>query len=310
MKLNSDNLNINLRHIRALQAVADEGSFNAAAMKLGVVPSALSDLIRQLEASIGSALFDRSSRPPIMTPLARAFLDEVEPLLVGMDKAITRMRQTAGLELGSISIGASPSAITELLAPELAAFLADRPMVRCLLHDDVAETLAQMVAAGQLDMAVAGRAFHSPDLRQSEIMRDEFGLACRSDDKLAKRGVRLEDLRHRVLIGLTANSGSHQLLKRSKVPQELLATRINAHSTVAQLCMIRAGMGIALLPRNAVNLFNDPALRFVHIKDLRLSRRVYLLEPAKRPLSALADAFSRQLKSHIGLQSGASEEAP
>ncbi|MVA12146.1 hypothetical protein GOZ78_19195 [Agrobacterium vitis] len=91
-----------------------------------------------------------------------------------------------------------------------------------------------------------------------------------------KRDVRLEHLRYRVLIGLTASSGSHQLLKRSKVPQVLLAPRIKAHSTVAQLCMIRAAMGITLLPRNAVNLFNDPTLRFVHVRDLHLTRRLYL----------------------------------
>lgn len=301
MKLNSDNLNINLRHIRALQAVADEGSFSAAAMHLGIVPSALSELIRQLEATIGAALFDRRTRPPAMTPLAQAFLEEATPLLLGMDQAITHMRQVAGLELGSLSIGASPSAISELLAPELASFLADRPQVHCLLYDDVAETLAQMVIAGELDMAIAGRALHSPDLHQCEIMRDEFGLACRSDDNLTELPVHLRDLRNRILIGLAANTGTHRLLSQSDVPQELLDTKINAHSTVAQLCMIRAGMGIALLPRNAVNLFNDPAIRFVPIVDLQLWRRLYLLEPARRPLSALADAFAKQLKSQIGL---------
>ncbi len=50
MKINADNLNINLRHIRALHSIAQLGTFSAAAASLGIVPSALSEVIRQLEA--------------------------------------------------------------------------------------------------------------------------------------------------------------------------------------------------------------------------------------------------------------------
>lgn len=299
MKMNADNLNINLRHLRAFHAIAQEGSFSAAAARLGIVPSALSALIRHLEESIGAALFDRSIRPAAMTPLAHAFLDDTAPLLEGMDRAVTRLRQNAGLETGSLAIGASPSAISELLAPLLADFLADKPQVRCLLHDDIAENLAGMVADGQLDMAIAGRALYSPDLRQSEVLRDEFGLACRRDDDLAGGPVRLRDLRDRVLIGLSTQTGTHRLLAQSGLPQALLDTRLIAHSTVAQLCMIRAGMGVALLPRNAVHLFRDPQIGFLRIEDFELQRVLYLIEPARRPLSPIAAAFIRLFRAHI-----------
>jgi DNA-binding transcriptional LysR family regulator len=295
MKINSENLNINLRHLRALSAVADTGSFAMAAAQLGIVPSALSELIGHLEEAIGAPLFDRRTRPPAMTPLARTFLEDTAPLLNGLDLAITRLRQRSGLEIGSLSIGASPSAISELLAPQLAFFLADKPQVRCVLHDDVAETLAQMVVQGRLDMAVAGRAMHSADLRQSEILRDEFGLACRRDDALAQSPIMLDDLEGRTLIGLAPQTGTHQILAKSGLPQSLLETRINAYSTIAQLCMIRAGLGVALLPKNAVTLFNDPDIAFVTIRDLELQRVLYLIEPERRPLTPIAQAFRDQL---------------
>lgn len=298
MKINAENLNINLRHVRALHSIAQQGTFSAAAASLGIVPSALSEVIRQLEAQIGAPLFDRATRPPSVTPLGRDFLRDTEPLLEGMDRAITRLRQGAGLERGSLSIGASPSAISELVAPVLAGFLDDHPGIDCVLHDDIAEALAGMVSDGRLDLAIAGRAHHSPDLRQREIMRDAFGLACRADHPLAGAGaLHLDRIPPERLIGLDANTGTHQLLNQSGLlPEAFLHPRLRAHSTVAQLCMIRAGMGVALLPRNAVLLFRDPAILFREIADLPLSRMLYLLEPARRAQSHAARSFVARLE--------------
>lgn len=236
-----------------------------------------------------------------MTPLARTFLEDSRPLLGGLDIAVTRLRQRAGLEMGALLLGASPSAISTLVAPQLAIFLSDKPEVRCVIHDDVAETLAQMVAEGRLDLAVAGRAMQSSDLYQREILRDHFGLACRIDDPLTKKAVKLEDLEDRPLIGLTPQTGTHQLLAASDLPPVLMQTRINAHSTIGQLCMIRAGLGIALLPRNAVLLFNDPQITFVPVEDLHLQRTLYLIEPKRRALAPLAQAFRDQLHREIPL---------
>lgn len=301
MKIESENMNLNLRHLRALHAVAAEGSFSGAAERLGVVPSALSELIRQLESTIGAPLFDRRTRPPAITPLGQGFLDDTAPLLDGMARAVSRLRQSAGLEEGALLLGASPSAISELLAPVLAGFLGNRPGLRCTLHDDIAETLAEMVSDGRLDLAVAGRAQHSPDLLQRAILRDRVGLACASDHPLAGQDtVTIGDLRADMLIGLDDNTGTQQLLTGcADIPRAFLAPRLQAHSTIAQLCMIRAGLGVALLPRNAVMLFRDPQVCFVPVAGLDLWRSLYLLEPARRPLTEAARAFVAALEAKV-----------
>lgn len=297
MKLNSENLNLNVRHLRALQAIAREGSFRAAAARLGVVPSALSELVRQLEESVGAPLFDRGTRPPALTPLAREFLAETAPLLDGMDRAISRLRQTAGLETGRLAIGASPSAISEIVAPLLTAFLAERPGISCFLHDDIAERLARMVSDGQLDMAIAGSALHSPDLVQEPMLRDPFGIACAAHHPFADRpAVTMDDLASQTMIGLSGETGIHQLLSAHTLDPALLHPRFVAHSTIAQLCMIRAGLGIGLLPRNAVCLFNDPRICFVPVDGLDLHRTLYLITPVRGPRSPAGAAFLELLR--------------
>lgn len=293
-------MNINLRHIRALHAIWAHGSFARAAQELGVVPSALTETIRHVEAEAGGALFDRSQRPPAPTALALTFLQETAPLVDGLDRALLRLQAGGSAAAGRLlTIGCTPSAISGLVAPVLGELRATHPGLRLRVVDDIAEHLARSVAEGELDVAVAGRALHSDDLRQTEIMRDPFGLACHATHPVAQlESATLQDIDPAEVIVLGPGTGTQQLLARCQnVPAALLTGAVEAHSTIAQLCMIRAGLGVALLPRNAVLLFGDPSLRFVPLRDLELWRVLYLLAPARRRPSPQARLFVEALKS-------------
>jgi DNA-binding transcriptional LysR family regulator len=74
-----------LDQLRALEAVAETGSFSAAARKLGRVQSAVSQSIQALETSLGVALFDRSGRTPTLTDTGRVILADALHLLRGAE---------------------------------------------------------------------------------------------------------------------------------------------------------------------------------------------------------------------------------
>jgi DNA-binding transcriptional LysR family regulator len=297
MKINSYNSNLNLRHLRALHAIALEGSFSRAAELLGVVPSALTETVRQLEEMVGASLFDRRIRPPQPTEIAYSLIAQTQPFLDGLDNAFESIRESVDLERGRLRLGASPSAISKFVAPALARFRRLYPKIAITLHDDIAERLASLVAEGHLDLAIAGSSGTSAELDQTEIDCDHFGIACRKDHPLARlrRSILLEEIDPGSLIHLDANTGTARLLAgepslKSFSPGRL-TNSLHAHSTVGQLCLIRAGAGIGLLPRNAVMLFDDPAISFVEIADLNLLRRLFLLKPARRPVSHTAEKF-------------------
>lgn len=297
-------MNITLRHIRALHAIWSHGTFARAAQEIGVVPSALTETIRHFEAEAGGALFDRTQRPPAPTALALTFLQETAPLVEGLDRAMLRLQAGGKAKGGLLTIGCTPSAISDLVAPVLAQMRRADPALHLRVHDDIAEHLARGVIEGDLDLAVAGRALHSDDLRQTEIWRDSFGLACPRNHPLAGRqSAGLHDIDPAEMIVLGPGTGTQQLLARCHaVPPALRNGAIEAHSTIAQLCMIRAGLGVALLPRNAVLLFGDPALCFVPLDDLELWRVLYLLVPTRRRLSAPARSFVETLKVSVAQQ--------
>lgn len=292
-------MNITLRQIRTLQAIRAHGSFARAAQAIGIVPSALSATIRHFESEVGAPLFDRGQRPPALTPLALAFLKEAGPLLEGLDLALDRLQAAKDQTEGKLLIGCTPSAVSDPVAPVLARMRTSYPGLRLRVHDDIAENLAQGVVEGALDLAVAGRALHSDDLRQTEIQRDRFGLACAATHPLAKmESASLQDIDPAEVISLDPGTGTQTLLAGCPaIPPALRIGAIEAHSTIAQIAMIRAGLGVALLPRNALMLFGDPGLRFIPLKDLDLWRALYLLLPARRRLSASARNFVELLES-------------
>lgn len=294
MKINSQNTNLNLRHLRALHAISTEGSFARAADRLGVVPSALTETIRQLEDSAGVPLFDRRMRPPQLTEAGLEFLDDTRPALEALDMALERLQESADLERGRLALGASPSTIGDLVAPALRRFRADHPAIAVRLHDGPAEDLARMVADGDLDLAIAGYSGTSPLLKTQEIARDPFGLVVPVGHPLIRLGrlPRLDDIDPATLIHLDEGAGTARLLADAPdLPPALKSGPMRVASTFGQLCLIRAGMGVGLLPQKAAMLFDDPQLAFLRLADLQLERRILLIWPARRALSHVAARF-------------------
>lgn len=307
MKINADNTNINLRHLRAVHAVHATGSFARAADRLGVVPSALTEIIRQLEESAGAALFDRRMRPPQFTPLGLEFLRATAPALLSLDDALQGLRDSAALGRGRLRLGASPSTIKDLIAPALSVFRKAHPNIALSLQDAPAEDLAERVIAGTLDLAVAGYAGLSPQLERVELDRDPIGLALPKDHPLTQlqRPLVLADIDPLDLIHLDAETGTAKLLSdHAELPEDLRSGAFRVASTFGQLCLIRSGAGVGLLPRKAALVFEDPQVRFLPISDLDLYRRIYLLLPATRPLSHIAQRFAEILQERKGAAKG------
>ena len=92
---------VTLDQMRAFVAIAETGSFRAAAGRLSRVQSAVSHAIGNLEAQLGVTLFDRSGRRPTLTPEGQALLADVRAILLKVDAMRGRARGLGeGLELG------------------------------------------------------------------------------------------------------------------------------------------------------------------------------------------------------------------
>ncbi|HEY4331269.1 MAG TPA: LysR family transcriptional regulator, partial [Ilumatobacteraceae bacterium] len=114
---------VNLRQLRYVVAMADEGSISAAARLLDVTQPTLSSSLRDAEESLGVTLFLRSrGRPLVLTAEGRVLLPEIRRLVAHADDVGQRARGLAGPGTGMVRVGALVTVAPVLLPPLLSAF--------------------------------------------------------------------------------------------------------------------------------------------------------------------------------------------
>ena len=137
-----------------LQAIAQAGSFAAAARELGLVPSALTYRVRQIEDALDVLLFDRSSRQARLTAAGDELIREGNRLLRDIDAVANRVKRVAtGWESQlTLSVDSIISRTTVLELCE--AFFALKPPTRVRLRDETLSGTLEALISGQADLAL------------------------------------------------------------------------------------------------------------------------------------------------------------
>ena len=137
-----------------LQTIARTGSFAAAARSLGMVPSALTYRVRQMEDALDVLLFDRSSRQAKATEAGHELLREAERLLEDLDAVANRVKRVATGWEPQFTI-AIDSIIAKATVMELCdSFLAHNPPTRIRLRDETLSGTLEALTSGQADLAL------------------------------------------------------------------------------------------------------------------------------------------------------------
>jgi DNA-binding transcriptional LysR family regulator len=146
-----------LDHLRVFLAVVEEGSFNAAARRLGRAISVVSYAIAQLEAQLDVRLFEREgSRRPVMTAAGQALVGEAHAICDDVDALLAKVRSLRqGLE-AELSLAVDVMVPGEALARLLREFQAMYPSVALRLHVEALGAVAALVLDGRATFAIAG----------------------------------------------------------------------------------------------------------------------------------------------------------
>lgn len=109
--------------------VAEHASFSAAAVRLGVSPSAVSQVIRNLEQRLGVALFNRTTRSVSLTEAGAGFLAKVQPAVNALTAAAQEVGDSSGLPSGLLRLNVPRAGYLTVLQPLLSAFLEAHPQI-------------------------------------------------------------------------------------------------------------------------------------------------------------------------------------
>jgi len=249
MTTNHD-VRLEIRHLRLLTAVAEEGSVTEAGRRLHVTQSALSHQLRDAEERLGTALFLRLGKKMVLTPAGEKLLESARKVLDELHCAEAQVEGLNGGKRGVIRVSTECYTCYHWLPPVLKKFHAKFPLVEV---DIVLEATARPIAsllAGKLDVAVVSCPPRNKSLRFTPTCEDEMLLVMAPQHRLASSThVQPRDLAGETVLCYPPKEES-TLLQKVLRPAGVQPLRIVAIPlTESIIDMASAGMGVALLAR-------------------------------------------------------------
>jgi DNA-binding transcriptional LysR family regulator len=306
MSTSVDQNSVDLRALRALVAVADQGSFRSAAKSLGYTQSAISHQIGTLERALDAPLFTRpggrgaialTTAGDVAYRRARRVLGEMETL--GADVAAVQHGQPQTLRVGVFQ-----TATTELLPGALRVLREQRPDVAVVLSEiqDNARTFDRL-AAGQLDLAFLVNPVPDERVQSIPLLDDPWVILTRRDSDLAAASNPTFDLLDGVdLVAWNLRWRTQQELeeawrRRAINPRVVYRTDDN----LALQRLVAAGYGHACLDRLGASGAVEPSLTWLEPKEILIPRTIALCLPRRRDPSGSAVILMDAVRAQFGV---------
>jgi len=287
-------LGVELRHLAALQAVAEEGSFGRAAERLGYTQSAVSQQIATLERIVGERLVERPGgpRPVSLTEAGRILLRHAESIVARLQAAQADLAALAAGEAGSLHIGTFQSVGAKILPEVMRRFRSVWPDVQIELREAHSDNeLAEGVERGDLDLAFVQLPLEHAALETVELLRDEYVLVAAAGSPLAcGKRPSLREIAAQPLIGSRTCRATEILVDQLRATghEPRFVFRSDDNGVVQGLA--GTGIGIAVVPRLAVDE-NDDAICVVELGAKIAPRIIGIARHRDRYHSAAARAF-------------------
>jgi DNA-binding transcriptional LysR family regulator len=262
-----------LRHLRYFQAVAEELSFSRAARRLHIAQPALSRAVKDLEASVGALLLERSRHHVRLTPAGAVLLRETASLLQHSEESVRRVKRTAAGEEGELRLGYIGPPTQPFLGRLLDEYRNRYPLVSVHLEERTPERVWEMVAKGRLSAALTRpvRTHEALGLRTVPLRDERLGIVVPAKHPLAKRtSVPWTVLAREPLIVLARREGMglHDAVIAGCRQARVMPRFAHTPSLIGTvMTYVEAGAGIGVVTESVVT--PGEALKFVVLKPLQ-----------------------------------------
>ncbi|MDX3193956.1 LysR family transcriptional regulator [Streptomyces sp. MN03-5084-2B] len=283
-------MTVELRHLRALLAIADEGSITRAAARLHVTQPALSRTLQQLEAHLGVRLVDRSTHHLRLTAAGRAFQARAAAAVTAVDEALDPPRTGTW----PLRLGHAWSALGEHTTPLLRRWQQEHPHtpLQLLRIDERTAGLAD----GTVDIAVIrGQAELSGDVHTLALLTEPRVAAVAADSTLARKPqLTLPDLSTQpIAVNTVAGTTTLDLWPSHTTPAEA----IEVTNTDDWLAAITTGSAVGVTTTATAAMYPNPAVAYVPLIDapavtVHLASKQPPSHPAVTDLITLAQQFA------------------
>ncbi|MCU0498725.1 MAG: LysR family transcriptional regulator [Anaerolineae bacterium] len=290
---------LDLYKLHIFERVVQAGSFSAAAEQLYMSQSAVSQHIHELEASLGTKLFDRGRRGVTLTSTGQTLHEYTRSILKLVGEAEHAVTDVQQLSAGQIMIGATPGVAVYLLPDWIQAFRADYPRLTVTLKTNVTAQIVEDVLARRMNLGfIEGELHPRPELGSVILQEVEQWVIIGEKHPWAGReSIMIAELADQPFIMRQGNSQTRQwwqqILTQAQLEPPIIAEFDNVESIKR---MVMSGTCLTILPEYAVSQeLESGRLRRLTLHDHPLRRALKMIWEREIPLSPITYAFVQTL---------------
>jgi DNA-binding transcriptional LysR family regulator len=289
---------VELRDLRYLIAVAEEGTLARAATRLQVSASPLSRQIRTIEARLGLPVFTRHGRRLRLTATGARLLDQARQVLAAADHFADQLRAERGEPPARLAVGCVDAAVhTGLLGTGLRSAGQAQPTLDTTVTIGHSPELIEQLRAGELDVALV----HTPPaaadtaLRRTLVLQDPVVLVVPAGHPAATAPTPAALDGQAWITDQRATASIDRFRATAREAGFSPDIRYQAADLAVRVSLAAAGLGITMLPARAVPALVPPALPVTVVGVPWLSLRVQVYAVTQRRPPRIATAFTTAL---------------
>lgn len=243
-------LQITLKHLRFLLALAEKLHFRRAAESVHVTQPTMSGQIRELEERLGIQLVERSRSHVSLTPVGKKVVARARIVLREIEAMVDLAKASQSVFEGIIRVGVVPTLGPYLLPHIMPDLRRQHPNLQLYVREGMPQSLRRDLEEGKLDVILYPLPIYGADLESVPLFREPLWIAMPGDHRLARKNrISREDLKGEVVLALEHGHRLHEQVHalceeyEADVSIDFEGTSLD---TLRQ--MVEMGIGIAFLP--------------------------------------------------------------
>lgn len=297
---------MNLKQFKYALVLAEEGSFSRAADVLNITQPSLSQYIKKIENQIGMPIFDRLNGEVRLTDAGRVYIDAGKKILDLEHQMHGRFNDLAQHKCGSITVGTSPYRAASMMPGAVEKFIEKYPGMQVIVEEMTTSELMDASEHGQFDFCVTLLPVDERVFAYETIAQEELLLAVPREFVLFET-VDIKERKYPAIDARLLDKQSFVMITESQIMQrELNNLCIDCNLTLrksavvksleAQISMVRAGVGMALVPSGIERFCPENEVKYYSFVQNLPVRQVVAIWRKECILSDVAKEFIQIMK--------------
>ncbi len=285
---------LEIRHLRYFLAVAEAGSFSRAADRLGITQPAISQQMRDLEAGLRVALFQRRGKRILLTSTGMIFQEHARAILRQVENFLQELSSEPGQLRGALHLGVVPILNVALVPHLLGLFAAAYSGISLTVEEISSTEIETALEEGRMDVGLGFLTRHSPNLRYERLCTDEFALiVSEAHPWWNRRVIHFSELHQQRLLQLPDTFVMRRMtdeISRNHQVRPRTVAEINSIGTLLRsLGPLEAA---ALMPKIALRGKESLKLKAIRLQGKNLALEIGLLRLIDSAANRVVGAFT------------------